>query len=187
MLIRQGSAECLLLMYGTVESPIKNYHTPTNLWQDNVFSHVRLSDCPRGEGGMWRLLMMHWTSIDRYPPPPPKKKHWTGTPTPPWQWHLVALTGGLFKLVHFRTSPGLTSGGYWSTTVSASGHFSSYWNAFLFKNAFLPKILAVIMDIKQINTTKATFLVTNRNQRPCKNNGQLIAQAQFDCLLFWRT
>ena len=45
--------------------------------------------------------------------------HWTGPPptsrSPIHKWHLVAITGDLFKLVHFDPLPVLTSGGHQST------------------------------------------------------------------------
>ena len=74
------------------------------LREGNVFSRVCLSFCPR------------WSLYDHYPwcigP------HFTGTA---YSWHRVAITGDLFKLVHWTslynlpTPPVLTSGGHWNT------------------------------------------------------------------------
>ena len=62
---------------------------------------------------------------------PPRHKTWG--PTPSCYWHLVVITGDLFKLVHLRTyplpPPLLTpSGDYWNTY---SWQFASYCNASL--------------------------------------------------------
>ena len=57
--------------------------------------------------------------------------HCTGTP---WQWHLVAITGDLFKPFHFGTPlpPGADIWWLLKQVRSASGQYASYWNAFLF-------------------------------------------------------
>ena len=59
---------------------------------------------------MWPLPMMHYISLHR-PPQPRAQFPWTSDlrhlpfwPCPCW-WHLVVITGDLFKLVHSRTSP----------------------------------------------------------------------------------
>ena len=87
--------------------------------------HMRPTGAPEHQTWdplMWPLPMMHWTSLYR-PPVPWQPWHksfppWTSDmgPSgpalppldiwhgPPW-WHLVAITGDLFKVVHLRTFP----------------------------------------------------------------------------------
>ena len=51
--------------------------------------------------------------IETWVPPPPDNRHRTTPPAwildmgpnPPCYWHLVIITGDLFKLVHLRTTP----------------------------------------------------------------------------------
>ena len=45
---------------------------------------------------MWSLSMMHWISLSMILPPNIR-------PLIPSKWHLVAMTGNLFRLVHLRT------------------------------------------------------------------------------------
>ena len=61
----------------------------------------QMSVCHSVQGGpMWQLPMIHWTSLYTL------LQTWDLTPQGlPLQWHLVAITEDLFKLVHFRTSP----------------------------------------------------------------------------------
>ena len=88
-----------------------NYHPPMKLREGNVFSRV----CLFMGGLRWPSPMMHWTSL--YNPPP---IHGPGsnlykvptasvrTPASPWtgphpcHWNMVAITGDVFKHVHFR-------------------------------------------------------------------------------------
>ena len=100
---------------------------PTKLREDNVFTRVCLSVNSRGHP-MWQLSMIHWTL--RYNPHPPHiGPHWTGTPVSDIWWPSLGACSNLFTSGH---PPVLTSGGYSSTTVGASGQYASYWNVFLF-------------------------------------------------------
>ena len=65
----------------------------------------------RGGSAIWQLPMMHWTSLYIVPSPPDNGPHCTEPPTPrhgtsrvqgPPASDMVAETGDLFKLVHFR-------------------------------------------------------------------------------------
>ena len=79
-----------------------NYRLPTKFQEGNVFSRV----CPHvtithdalhlTAQGPPAQAQFPWTSDLRHLPPP--------GPAPCW-WHLVVITGDLFKLVHSRTSP----------------------------------------------------------------------------------
>ena len=74
----------------------------------------QLSVCHSVQGfPMWPVPMMHW---DMGNPPIPDTKYGTSSspsprianmgPTPsPCYWHLVVITGDLFKLAHLRTHP----------------------------------------------------------------------------------
>ena len=98
------------------------------LWEGNVFNHVCQSVYLfKGVGrrvSMWPLPMMHWTSLYRASlvlALAPRTRIRYGTPWPcplghqTWDffpampssqyWHLVPITGDLFKIVHMRTPP----------------------------------------------------------------------------------
>ena len=52
-------------------------------------------------------------------------------PLPPCQWHLVAMTRDLFKLVHFRIPPPVLTSSGETCTIGPRGQYTSYWNDFL--------------------------------------------------------
>ena len=74
------------------------YYPTTELWKGNVFSHVCLLVCQSTGGGGSHVISTNDALdliVQSWPWP---SRH--GTPC--W-WHLVAITGDLFKLVHLRT------------------------------------------------------------------------------------
>ena len=106
------------------------YHPPTELREGNVFSCVSVIWSVHRSGvPMWPLPMMPWTSLyrasssqtsDLGPSCPQYLDIRPGNPTSPslcCYWHLVAITGDLFKHVHLRNPlPRMTSGGgHWRT------------------------------------------------------------------------
>ena len=98
---------------------------------------------------MFSVPMMHWISVYRSHPVPsfhtwdlrpspalPPSGHGTwGSPSPgplsPCQWHLVAMTRDLFKLVQFRAPPPVLTSRGETCTIGSSGQYTSYWNDFL--------------------------------------------------------
>ena len=81
-------------------------------------------------GGVGNITNIMHSSLDSRPmgtPPSLDIRH--GSTVLPCYWHLVVITGNLFKFVHLRPyhPPIMTSsGGHWS------GQYTSYWNAVLF-------------------------------------------------------
>ena len=69
------------------------YHPPTELREDNVFSHVRLSFYLSGGSPCDHLSMMPWASLYRVHP----IGHQTCDPSAPCYRLLVANTGDLFR------------------------------------------------------------------------------------------
>ena len=106
---------------------ISCFRPPTKLREDNVFTRVCLSINSRGES---HVTIIH-DSLDLTVqlPPPHIGPHWTGTPVSDIWWPSLGACSNLFTSGH---PPVLTSGGYSSTTVGASGQYASYWNVFLF-------------------------------------------------------
>ena len=75
------------------------FHCETVIIQSCI--ETRMTNlCP-----IWSLPMMHWTSLYLYSP-----SH--------CNWHLVVITGDLFKLVHLRTYPYQ----YWHLVVVTEAH-----------------------------------------------------------------
>ena len=95
---------------------------------------------PMGAGRVSRSLDR---SHGRVPPPADMGHELLSPPPPhldmgprypiPYYWHLVAIIGDLFKLVHLRTYPCR----YWHLVVAteiiqlSSGRYTSYWNTVL--------------------------------------------------------
>ena len=138
--------------------------------EGNVFTFV----CPFTEWvPVWPLPMIHWISLYRISwlyPTPPQLQTW-GLPNPslqtsdigtlslspqtwdmgpPYQWHLLAITGDLFKPVYLTTSPpptgtyGWHAGGTHPTgMLSCSVEVDLFgtrddWNSFKCKSLVLP-------------------------------------------------
>ena len=103
--------KCLLTIRGRYE-----FLLPPNKVPGKSCFQSYLSVCLfMGDGTMWPLPMMHWTSL--YPPPPCTHTHTHVQPCPlsgqgNLQEHVTCyltgqdpFRGDLFKLVHFRTPP----------------------------------------------------------------------------------
>ena len=87
--------------------PPPYYRLQTKSQESNVFTGV----CSQGRG-KWHTS---WDrSHGRVPPPPPRHQVWE--PSPPYYWHLVVITGDLFKLVHLRIYPSPQQ--YWHLVVA---------------------------------------------------------------------
>ena len=113
-------------------------------------------------------ICWHWISLYCPPSPPTALAPWTwdltiqGSPAPVlWtgEWHLVAITGDLFKLIHFRTRP--THWCWYLVAIEAhmarpSARYTSYWNAFL----LLTIVLNHIMKSQAVVVVKPDILLS---------------------------
>ena len=97
-LLMGGTYICIIIVNFILVQGILSFlyfhRPPTKLWEGNVFNRVRLSV---HRGGGPHVTIIHKALNLTDPHPYPDIRHGTC-----W-WHLVAITGDLFKLVHFRT------------------------------------------------------------------------------------
>ena len=119
------------------------------LWEGSVFRHTCL---PPYDYYPW-CIEPHCTSLATPAPPqtwdigPPCPQFWHN----PCYWHLVAITGNLFKLVHLRIQPFTPTG----NDIWIHGHQSiwlvskwdiSCWNASLFWTVWF---FALVLGIRK--------------------------------------